>query len=223
MKNIIAIINQKGGVGKTTTAVSIAAILAEMKYKTLLIDADPQGNATVSLGLNNKNINDTLCNYLLDKIEFKDLVNKTEFENLYIVKSNNYLANINLELFNREKREFVLKNKFIDNIDLFDYVIIDSPPNLDILTVNIMTLCNKIIVPLKTDFLSLHGLDIFLETYQKIKTNLNPELIIIGVLLTMFNTTLRICHDVETDLRRAVGPILFKSKIPQNVRITESP
>jgi chromosome partitioning protein len=225
MNNIIAVINQKGGVGKTTTAVSVAAILAEKNYKTLLIDADPQGNATVSLGLENKNINDTLYNLLIDKIEFKEAVTETKYKNLDIIKSNNNLANINLVLFSETNREFKLKNKmdiFIEKNN-YDFVIIDSPPNLDILTVNIMTFCNKILVPLKADFLSIHGLAILLETYQKIKTNLNLNLIIIGVLLNMFNISTKICTDVEKAISGAIGPLLFTTKIPQNVKITESP
>jgi chromosome partitioning protein len=223
MNNIIAVINQKGGVGKTTTAVSMSAILAQSGYNTLLIDSDPQGNATSSLGYPVMDIEDTLYNFLIGKKEFDEILVKTEYQNLSLIKSNNELANINLELFNMENREYTLKTALIDYIKDYEFVIIDSPPNLDILTVNIMTMCNQILVPLKADFLSLQGLILLFDTYKKIKYNFNSGLLIVGILLTMFNSSTKICGDVENEVRTKIGNLIFKTKIPQNVKITESP
>jgi chromosome partitioning protein len=221
--NVVAVINQKGGVGKTTTAVSMAAILAEAGYNTLLIDSDPQGNATSSLGYEILGIKDTLYNFMIGNITFNEIIVETKYRNLSLIKSNNDLANINLVLFNTEKREFALRNALSDYVKNYDYIIIDSPPNLDILTVNIMTFSNKIIVPIKSDYLSLHGLVTLFDTYKKIKNNFNSELLIVGILLTMFNNTVRICAEVENEVRTKIGNLVFRTKIPQNVRITESP
>jgi chromosome partitioning protein len=221
--NIIAIINQKGGVGKTTTAVSMAAILAQNGYKTLLIDSDPQGNATSSLNFNINNIKDTLFDLLVGGKEIQEVVVRTNYDNLYIIKSNQELANINLRLFNSENREFVLKNTLKEYINSYDFVIIDSPPNLDILTVNIMTLADKIIVPVKADYLSLHGLVTLFNTYKKIKDYYNTSLKLSGIVITMFNNGTKICNEVENDVRQNLGDLIFNTKIPQNVKITESP
>jgi chromosome partitioning protein len=222
-KNITAIINQKGGVGKTTTAVTMAAILAQLGYKTLLIDSDPQGNASSSLGYQIKEINDTLFNLLTGKKTIEDVINQTKYNNLYLIKSNQELANINLKLFSIKNREYILKNVLKEYSNNYDYVIIDSPPNLDILTVNIMTMADKIIVPLKADFLSLNGLVTLVDTYQSIKNNYNAELSISGIIITMFNSSARLCNEMEQDVRKKIGDLLFNTKIPQNIKITESP
>jgi chromosome partitioning protein len=221
--NITAIINQKGGVGKTTTAVSMAAILAQLGYKTLLIDSDPQGNASSSFGYNIFNTDNTLFNIMNGKKQVNDVINQTKFENLYLIKSNQELANINVQLINIENREYVLKNILKQYSENYDYVIVDSPPNLDILTVNIMTLADKIIIPLKADYLSLHGLVTLIDTYKTIKRYFNSNLTITGIVITMFNNSTRICSEVETDVRSNIGELIFKTKIPQNVKITESP
>jgi chromosome partitioning protein len=221
--NIIAIINQKGGVGKTTTAVSMAAILSEIGYKTLLIDADPQGNASSCYGYDIKKIDKTLYNLLLGKITIDEAVGRTKYKNLDIILSNYKLANINLQLFNTQDREFVLKNNIEKCSKNYDFVIIDSPPNLDILTINIMTVSEKIIVPLKADFLSLHGLITLFSTYKSVKDLFNSKLIIMGILITMFNNSTKICSEVESDVRKTLDKLVFTTKIPQNVRITESP
>jgi chromosome partitioning protein len=224
MKNdVIAIINQKGGVGKTTTAVSMASILAQKGYKTLLIDSDPQGNASSSLGYDIKKTENTLYNLLTGKKQISDVIEQTKYDNLYIIQSNYQLSNINIQLTNVENREYVLKNHFEEYSKNYDYVIIDSPPNLDFLTINIMTLSDKIVVPVKTDFLSLHGLITLIQTYKKIKDNFNSNLVIIGVLLTMYNNSTKICSEVEVDIRKNLNTLVFETKIPQNVRITESP
>jgi chromosome partitioning protein len=221
--NVIAIINQKGGVGKTTTAVSMAAILAQSGYKTLLIDSDPQGNATSCFGYSINNIDDTLYNLLIGEKNIEKVIITTKYENLYIIKSNQNLSNINLKLFSVENREFVLKEKLYNYTKNYDFVIIDSPPNLDILTVNIMTLADKILVPLKADYLSLHGLVTLFNTYKKIKDYCNKNLTISGIVITMFNNATKICAEVENDVRNNLEELIYNTKIPQNTRITESP
>jgi chromosome partitioning protein len=221
--NITAIINQKGGVGKTTTAVSMAAILAQLGYKTLLIDSDPQGNASSSFGYNIHQTDDTLFNLLIGKKGLDDVIDQTKYSNLYLIKSNQELANINLKLFNIDNREYVLRNILKEYSENYDYVIVDSPPNLDILTVNIMTMADKIIVPLKADYLSLHGLITLFDTYKLIKSSYNNNLAVTGIVITMFNNSTRICSDVENNVRSNIGELIFNTKIPQNIRITESP
>jgi chromosome partitioning protein len=201
----------------------MAAILASAGHKTLLIDADPQGNATSSLGYDVLGIEDTLYNFLLGDKKFNEIVIQTKYDNFSLIKSNNDLANINLVLFNNNEREYTLKNALQDHIKEYEYIIIDSPPNLDILTVNIMTWCNYIIIPVKADYLSLHGIITMLETYKNIKYNFNNKLLIIGLVITMFNASTKICQEVENEVREKLNVLVFKTKIPQNVKITESP
>lgn len=221
--NVIAIINQKGGVGKTTTAVSMSAILAQLGYKTLLIDSDPQGNASSSFGYYIQGIDDTLFNVLNGNKTIEEVVSKTKYDNLYLIKSNQSLININLEIINYNNRHFVFKDIFLDYSNNFDFIIIDSPPSLDILTVNIMSFANKIIVPMKADYLSLHGIATLLKTYQTIKFNYNKNLSLSGIIITMFSNSAKICGDVEKDVRTGLQNIVYTTKIPQNIRITESP
>jgi chromosome partitioning protein len=223
MAKIVAIINQKGGVGKTTTAVTLAACIAEKGYKTLLIDADPQANATISLGFRSYNIENTLYNLLLDNIDFNSTIEKTEYEKLEIIKSNDLLYSIDLDLYETIDREYVLKNKLSNNKDYYDYIIIDSPPNLGLLTINIMTASDCIIIPVKADFLSLQGLAILTNTYIRMKNKLNPDLCILGVLITMYNQSTILSRDVELNIKNSVGELAFETKIPQNIKIAESP
>lgn len=221
--NIIAIINQKGGVGKTTTAVTMSSILSQRGFKTLLIDADPQGNASSSFGYDIKFLDNSLFNLLTGSKQIEEVIEKTKYNNLHLIKSNYELANINLELFSRENREFVFKNIFSEYAKNYDFVIIDSPPSLDILTVNIMVLSDKIVIPIKSDFLSLYGLVMLFKTYKNIYTNFNNKSLVIGIILTMYNNSTKICGEVEKDVKGYVGKLLFNTKIPQNVRVTESP
>jgi chromosome partitioning protein len=222
----IALLNQKGGVGKTTTAVTLAACLAEKKLKTLVIDADPQSNVSNSFGLKVDEKEPSLYELLIDennKINIKDLIKDSGYKNLNILQSSNNLYAIDIDLSILENREFVLKEKIKPILDDYEYIIIDSPPNLGLLSVNIMTACNSIIVPMKSDFLSLQGLAILIATYRRMRAKLNPNLNIDGILLTMYNPSTNLSREIELDLRNTIGPIIFDTKIPQNVKIAESP
>jgi chromosome partitioning protein len=223
MKKTVAIINQKGGVGKTTTAVTLAACLSQKGFKVLLIDADPQANATISLGFKSYNAQNTLYNFLLENRDFINTKEKTIYKNLDIIKSNDDLYSLDIDLYNIEKREFILKRKINNYKKDYDFIIIDSPPNLGLLTINIMTASDCIIIPVKADFLSLQGLAILTNTYIRMKNMLNPDLYILGVLITMFNQSTVLSKDVEINIKKSVGELVFDTKIPQNVKIAESP
>jgi chromosome partitioning protein len=224
MSYSISILNQKGGVGKTTTAVNLSACLAERGYKTLLIDSDPQCNASLWFGFK-QNTKDTLFNLLLNESEdlnYDKLVRPTNYENLDIIISSADLYALDINLANKSKREFILKNRLEILQDKYDFILFDSPPNLGTLSVNLMTASNSIIVPLRADFLSLHGLATLLSAYKQMKAYLNPTLTVNGILLTMYSHTLNLCKEVEDDLIKNLGNIVFKTKIPQNIKIAES-
>tara|TARA_B100000787_G_scaffold147279_1_gene118182 strand:+ start:329 stop:1123 length:795 start_codon:yes stop_codon:yes gene_type:complete len=225
---IISIINQKGGVGKTTTAINLAAGLAQLEKKILVIDLDPQGNATTGLGLSNlENSSDTIYGVLNGTKSVSEVIKKTEFKNLDIVTSNVDLSGLEVETASDNERAFILKVKLAsylnDSGGSYDYILIDCPPSLSLLTVMALVSSNSLVVPLQTEFFALEGLTQLMKTIERIKVNLNPELKIRGILLTMYDKRNKLSAQVEKEARDYFKEKVYHTIIPRNVRLSEAP
>jgi chromosome partitioning protein len=225
---IISVINQKGGVGKTTTVINLAAGLTQLNKKILVIDLDPQGNATTGLGLSNvDNSSDTIYGVLNGTREINDIIKKTQFENLDIVTSNVDLSGLEVETADDSNRAFILKAKLgaylKDSKRSYDYVIIDCPPSLSLLTVMALVCSNSLLVPLQTEFFALEGLTQLMKTIERVKVNLNPDLKIRGILLTMYDKRNKLSSQVEKEARDFFNEKVYSTVIPRNVRLSEAP
>ncbi len=225
---IISVINQKGGVGKTTTVINLAAGLSQLKKKILVIDLDPQGNATTGLGLSNMDSSsDTIYGVLNGTKEINEVIKKTTFENLDIITSNVDLSGLEVETADDNNRAFILKSKLAPYLNnskgLYDYVLIDCPPSLSLLTVMALVSSSSLLVPLQTKFFALEGLTQLVKTIERIKINLNPELIIRGILLTMYDKRNKLSSQVEKEARDYFSEKVYSTVIPRNVRLSEAP
>ena len=225
---IISVINQKGGVGKTTTVINLAAGLSQLNKKILVIDLDPQGNATTGLGLSNvDNSSDTIYGVLNGSNEIETVIKNTKFHNLDIITSNVDLSGLEVETADDSNRAFILKTKLTAYLNnsrgFYDYVLIDCPPSLSLLTVMALVCSNSLVVPLQTEFFALEGLTQLIKTIDRIKTNLNPDLNIRGILLTMYDKRNRLSSQVEKEARDYFNEKVYSTVIPRNVRLSEAP
>ena len=225
---IISVINQKGGVGKTTTVINLAAGLSQLNKKILVIDLDPQGNATTGLGLSNMdNSIDTIYGVLNGTKEIYQVIKKTQFENLDLVTSNVDLSGLEVETADDNNRAFILKRKLTaylnDSRGSYDYILIDCPPSLSLLTVMALVCSESLLVPLQTEFFALEGLTQLMKTIERIKVSLNPELKIRGILLTMYDKRNKLSSQVEKEARDYFNEKVYSTVIPRNVRLSEAP
>ena len=222
----IAVINQKGGVGKTTTVINLASALSILGQNNLIIDLDPQGNATTGLGKSNNNEEHNIYNLLIKKITLQQAIKKTEIKNLDIIGSNVNLSGLEVETANDSDRAFVLQkilNEQNDLLSKYNNIFIDCPPSLSLLTIMALVASNELLVPLQTEFFALEGITQLVKTIDRIKINLNPQLKVKGILLTMFDKRNKLSTEVDKEARNYFKEKVYKTVIPRNVRLSEAP
>ena len=223
MAKIIAIANQKGGVGKTTTSINLTSALAEKGKKVLLIDADPQGNATSGYGINKNELDNTIYELMLGECSIQDVIIKDVIENVSIIPANVNLAAIEIELIDTNKKEFILKNEIDYISNKYDFIIIDCPPSLSTLTVNAMTTANSVLVPIQCEYYALEGLSQLIYTVNLVRERLNPELDIEGVVFTMYDSRTNLSMQVVENVKNNLSQYVFETVIPRNIRLAEAP
>ena len=222
MGKSISIINQKGGVGKTTTAVNLAAFLADKGYKTMLVDADSQGNATSGLS-KDAAFEETLYDVLLDDVSIEEAVVKTDIKKLSILPASIDLAGAEIEMVSMEKREFLMKRKLDQVRDKYDFILIDCPPSLGLMTLNALVASQEILIPIQAEFYALEGLSQLVKTVQVVTRKLNPGLSILGILLTMFDGRTNLSLQVAKEKKKYFGNKVFRTVIPRSVKLSEAP
>lgn len=223
---ILAVVNQKGGVGKTTTAINLAAALVEAGAKVLVVDLDPQGNASTGLGVAPSQRQVSTYDLLVEEASLGRVVTKTSIEGLYLCPSSTDLSSADIQLVSREKRSFLLHDALRQpeaRDARFDFMLIDCPPSLNLLTINGLVAADAVLVPLQTEFFALEGLSQLMLTIREVRQAANPALRIEGVILTMHDLRNRLAQQVEADAREALGDLVFRTTIPRNVRVSEAP
>lgn len=221
---VICIFNQKGGVGKTTTNINLCSYLAMNGYKVLAIDIDPQGNTTSGLGLDKRKINYSMYDVLTSNVSLSEIIKKSEIiDNFYIAPSNMNLAAAEVEIVGQEEREKVLKNKIDEIKDQYDFIFIDCPPSLGVLTLNALTASNSVLIPIQCEFYALEGVGQLMSTIQLIKRYLNTTLEIEGVIMSMYDSRTRLCNEVVDEIKIHFKEKVYDTFIPRNVKLAESP
>lgn len=223
MGRIIAIANQKGGVGKTTTSINLSSCLAEAGKKILAIDLDPQGNTTSGLGVDKDDLKNTVYELMLDECTIRESIHKTEIENLTLIPSNVNLSGAEIELLGINDKEYILKNA-VDYIrDDYDFIIIDCPPSLNMLTVNAMTTADTVLVPIQCEYYALEGISQLIHTIDLVQERLNPDLKMEGVVFTMYDSRTNLSNEVVDNVKNNLHTTIYKTIIPRNVRLAEAP
>ncbi|AFB20636.1 ParA family protein [Rickettsia canadensis] len=220
---VIAIVNQKGGVAKTTTTVNLATAFAALNKKVLVIDLDPQGNSSTGFGISQQQRKNTIYQVLINLIELKDAIIATNIPNLEIITSNTNLSAVELDLTKLKDREYILMKLLKEIKILYNYIIIDCPPSLNLLTVNALVASDEVLIPMQCDFYSLEGLSHLLKTIKIVEKKLNPKIKIVGILFTMYDKRNRLTEQVEDDVRKCLGALVFKTVIPRNIKLSEAP
>ena len=223
MGKIIAIANQKGGVGKTTTAINLSACLAEKRKKVLVIDTDPQGNTTSGFGIDKNELDNTIYELILGECTIRDCIIKDVIENVSVLPSNVNLAAAEIELIGIERKEYILKNEVDYVKDDFDFIIIDCPPSLNMPTINSMTTADSVLVPIQCEYYALEGLSQLIHTVNLVKERLNPELNMEGVVFTMFDSRTNLSMQVVENVKANLTQKIFSTLIPRNIRLAEAP
>jgi len=223
MGRIIAIANQKGGVGKTTTAINLSACMTEFNKKILLVDSDPQGNTTSGLGIDKYSLDNTLYSLLLKECYLEQAIVKTDVDGLSLIPSNMNLAGAEIELISYDKREYILKRILENTRYLYDFIIIDCPPALNMLTLNALTAADSILVPIQCEYFALEGLTQLMHTIELVQKRLNPRLKIEGVVFTMYDARTNLSAQVVDEVKKHFGNDIYRSIIPRNVRLSEAP
>ncbi len=223
MGRIIAVTNQKGGVGKTTTSINLSAALAEKGKKVLLVDIDPQGNSTSGVGINKNELENSIYNLLLGECYVEEAIVKTCVEGLVLLPSNINLAGAEIELTDRNEREYILK-KIVDNLKyLYDFIIVDCPPSLSLLTLNALTAADSVLVPIQCEYYALEGLTQLMHTISLVQKKLNTDLEIEGIVFTMFDSRLNLSLQVIEEVKTHLADYVYKTVVPRNVRLSEAP